>query len=80
MGAALTGTTLVEDDDAIALRVEELTHLRVGAAARPAVQEHHWLASRIATLFEVQLMDVRDAQEALVVRLERWVERGRTVL
>ena len=71
---ALAAAALVEQHDAVARRIEEAAHLRVGPAARPAVQEHRRLAVRVAALLEVELVDVGDAQKARAVRFDRWIK------
>jgi hypothetical protein len=71
---ALAAAALIEQHDPVALRIEEPAHLRVGAPARAAVQEHGGLAVGIAALLEVDLVQLRDAEKAGPVRLDRWVE------
>src|SRR3982751_4619605 len=71
---ALATAALIEQHDAITLRVGEPAHLRIRAAARPAVQEHDGFALWIAAFLVVQLVHVRDAQEARVERLDGWIE------
>ncbi len=56
---ALAAAALVEQDDAVARRVEEAPVLGVGAAAGPAVQEHHRLAGAVARLLEVEVVPPR---------------------
>ena len=71
---ALAAAALVEEHDAVARRVEETPHPRVGAAARAAVQEHHRFAARVAAFLPVDLVQRRDAQHAAAVRVDRGVE------
>ena len=49
-----TGAALIEQDDPVRLRVEEAAVLRLGAAARPAVDEENGLPLRVARLFTSQ--------------------------
>ena len=46
IGLALAAAALVEQDDAIARRIEKARHLGRAGAARPAVKNHHRLAAR----------------------------------
>src|SRR6185312_15038499 len=72
----LAATALVEQYDAIDGRVEEAPALRVGAAARTAVQEHHRLAVRIAALLVVQRVQFRDLERAAVVGFDFGIQRA----
>ena len=74
VGRALAAAALVEEDDAVGLGVEEAAVLGLGAAAGPAVEEDHGLAVRVAGLFEVELVDFRDAQAADPVGLDLGIE------
>ncbi len=56
MRPALSAATLVHQHDAIALRIEETAHRRVGPAPRAAMQEYGRLAVTIAALLVVDLM------------------------
>ncbi len=76
VGPALAAATLVEQDDAIALGIEEAAHLGIGAAAGTAVNKHGRLAPRIAALLVVDLVDFRDSQEAGAIGLYGWIERA----
>ena len=57
---ALARAALIEQHDAIALRIEEAAHPRIGARTRSSVQEHRRLTFRIAAFLEVDLVDGRD--------------------
>ena len=64
----LAGAALVEQDHAVALRIEEAAVLRRQARARAAMQEQHGNAVGIAALFPVNGVDVIDRQHAVPVR------------
>src|SRR5579863_7534599 len=72
--AAAPAASLIEHHDAIVSRVEELARALVGAGAGPAVQEHGRFAGRIAALFIVDLMHVRDAQVAVAKGFDRRIQ------
>ena len=65
MRAAAAAAALVEQEDAVARRVEEAPRLRVAARARPAVQEHDRLALGIAAFLPVDLVAVADREVPL---------------
>ena len=69
VGPALAAAALVEQDDAVALGIEEAPVARVGAVARPAVQKDHRLAARVAAHLPVDAVEVGHLEEAGVVRL-----------
>ncbi len=56
MRLALAAAALIEEHDAVALRVEEAALLGTGTTAGAAVQEHHRFAAGVARLLEVQGM------------------------
>ena len=62
-------SALVEQDDAVLLRVVEATHIVAAAAARPTMNHHYRLAPRIAALLVVQTVALIDLQIAVVVGL-----------
>src|SRR5882672_4355276 len=72
--AAASAAPLIENHDAVMLRVEELPCALIGARAGTAMQEHGRLARRIAALFVVNLMHVRDTQEAVPERFDRRIQ------
>src|ERR1700687_3185894 len=71
---------LVDQHDAIALRIEEAPHRRVGAAAGAAVQEYDRLTLRVAAFLVVQFMQLRDAQVRLVEWPDRRIQRAGSAL
>src|SRR6187399_2540626 len=71
---ALARAALIEQHNAITLRIEESAHLGIGAAARSAVQEHHGFSCGVAALLVVELVHWRDTQESRVVRLDGRIE------
>src|SRR6058998_2996257 len=75
IGRALSRAALIEKHYAIRRWVEELSILGHQPAARAPVQEHDRLALRIATLFVIDLMDLRHLQTASVVGFD-WRIKG----
>src|SRR5205814_466499 len=70
----LPAAALIEENDAIHRRIEIAPVLRLRAAARAAMEEHHGLAVRIAALFPVELVDGRDLQTTGSKRLDVGVQ------
>ena len=64
------GAALVEDHDAPEIRIEEAAMHRAGAGARPAVQEQHRPAARIAHLLPVHDVAARERQVAGLERAD----------
>src|SRR5699024_836172 len=62
--------TLVKQDDAIGGRIEEAPIVRAAAATGAAMEKHDRFAVWLAALFVVQRMDVRNRQQAAVIRLD----------
>src|SRR6202453_5081193 len=71
-GAA--AAALIEHDDAIMQRIEELTRAPVRTRSRAAVEEHRGLAGGVAAFLVVQLVHVRDPQVAVFERLDRRIQ------
>ena len=71
---AAPAAALVEQHDPVALRVEAAAHVRHGALAGAAVQEHGGLAAGVAGGFPVDEVPVADVQHPLVVRLDRRIQ------
>ena len=67
---AAAAAALIEHHDAVVMRVEELPRALVRAGARAAVQEHRRLAGRVAAFLVIDLVDVRDPQIAVPIRLD----------
>ena len=67
-------TALIEQHDAIALRVEIAAMIHRTARPRPAVQKHHGNAVGIAAFLDVQGMQRADGKCKVVVRLNGRVE------
>jgi hypothetical protein len=67
---------LVEQNDAVALRIEEAPRLRVAAGAGPAMHEYHRLALRIAAFLEIDPVQWRHLQEARIIGFDFGVERA----
>src|SRR6266478_107484 len=67
---------LVEEDDAIALRVKKTPLLWRAARARAAMQEHHRYAGGIPAFFPIQGVNFVDDEAAAAIRLDRRVEFG----
>jgi hypothetical protein len=70
MRRAATAAALIEQDGAVALRVEHLPHLRDATLAGAAVHHHGGLAGRVSAGLPVDSVAVTDVQHAMVVRLE----------
>src|SRR6185437_6093941 len=62
MRSALPAAALIEQHDAVALRIEETAHPRVGARTGSSMQEHRGFAAWIAAFLEIDLVHVGDAQ------------------
>lgn len=73
----LAGAALVEQDDAVGVRVEKAAVLRRQAGARAAVQEDDRNAVRVADLFPVDGVDVVDRQHAVAGGQDRREQRRR---
>ena len=71
---ALAAAALIEEHDAVAPRVEKAPHLRLGTAARAAVQKHCGRSLRVAALLEIDLMQLAHAQEAGLVGRQMRIE------
>src|SRR5262249_56594954 len=69
--AALAAAALVEEDDPIGGGVEELALERLRPAAGAAVDEADGKPVGVPRLLVVDLVDPRDFEEAVVVRLDR---------
>src|SRR5437763_8368201 len=67
MRRALSRSALIEEHDAIGIRIVKLSILRHQPAAGPAVQKDDRLTFGIAALFVVNLVNLRDSQAARVV-------------
>src|SRR3984893_12705920 len=72
--AAASAAALIEHDDAVMPRVEELPGALIGAGAGATVQEHCRFARRVAALFVIDFVDVRYAQVTVPKGLERRIE------
>ena len=73
-GAGAPGSTLVEGHDPEGGRVEGLALGRLGAAARPAMQEDDGNAVGIAAQVDMKLMTVADRQAQRLIGFNRLVE------
>src|SRR5262245_3281168 len=74
VGPALARPTLVEEDDPVRGRIEEPALERFGPAARAAVDEQDGQPGRIPALLVVDLVDRRDLEVPVLVRLDLRVE------
>ena len=68
--AGATAATLIEQDDSVRLRIEEAACAIVAPRAGTAMYEHRRFAVRIAAFLVIDLVQLRDAQIARVVRLD----------
>src|ERR1700710_2826485 len=75
MRRAASATSLVEEDDPVAVRVEQSAMPGRAASAWAAMEEHGGLAVGIATHLPIQRVAVADIEHALVVRLDlgKWL-------
>src|SRR5205814_3168647 len=76
MRRRLAGAALVEKDDAVAGRIMEARHGRVGAGAGTAMDEKDGLTGAVATLGDVNLVDRRYLQPMDGIRLDRREEES----
>jgi hypothetical protein len=74
-GAA--AAALVEQNDAVAYRIEKLPLRRRRAGTGPAMHEQHRDARRVARRFPVDAMRARCFQHAAGIRGDEWVERNK---
>jgi hypothetical protein len=72
---APAATALIEQNDSVCVWIEETAGAVVATGAGSAVHEHGRLAFGIAALFVVDLVHVRDAQHAALIRLDGWIQR-----
>jgi hypothetical protein len=70
----LAAAALVKHDDAVGGGVEEAAEAGGGAAARAAVNDDNRFAHRVATLLEIQSVNVGDLEHASFVSVDLWVE------
>jgi hypothetical protein len=73
-GAGAPRAALIEGYDSEGGRVEGLALRGLGAAAGPAMQEHHGDTVGIAAEIDMKLMSIADRQAQGLVRLNRLVE------
>src|SRR5687767_7082757 len=76
MRTAAPAAALVEQHDAISVGIEKAAGTIVAAGAGSAVHEDRRFTVGIAALFVVELVHVRDAEHAAVVRLDRGIQRA----
>ena len=72
-----TATALVEQQDIVALGVEQPPMCRPASGARPAVKEDGWNPVRIAALLPVETVSVADVQRAGPKGLDRRIKRSK---
>jgi hypothetical protein len=72
--AALARASLVEEDDPVGGRIEEPPLERLGARARPAVDEEDGPALGVPALLVVELVERRDLELPLLVRPDGRIE------
>src|SRR6266478_1605995 len=75
MRRALPRSALIEQHNAISIRIVKLPILRHESTTRPTMQKHHRLAVWIATLLVIDLVNVRHFQTAGVVGFD-WIVKG----
>src|SRR5687767_9181342 len=76
MRTAAPAAALVEQHDAIGVGIEEAAGAIVAAGAGAAVHEDRRFALGVAALFVVDLVHVRYAEHAALVRLDRGIQRA----
>ncbi len=69
-------SALVEQENVIHRRVEEPPVVRGTPSARPAMQEHGWLAPRGTDALPMEDVAVADLERADLVRVDRRVQRA----
>ena len=74
MRRALSRAPLIEQHDAIGIRIVKLPILWHQSATRPTMQKHHRLPIRIAALLVIKLVNVRHFQTASVVGFDCGIE------
>ena len=73
---AASAAALIEQHDAIRVRIEKAPGAIVAAGAGAAVHEDRRLALGVAAFLVVDLVHRRHAQHAALVRLDRWIQRA----
>ncbi|MNL35613.1 hypothetical protein D3C87_1576560 [compost metagenome] len=66
--------SLIEQNNAVELRIKVTTMIRRHSTAGTAVKEHNGLSLRVSALFPVKGVDVRNFQHALIRGLNFRVE------
>src|ERR1700730_9995823 len=74
MRATSAAAALIEEHDTILLRIEEATHVLLGASTGAAVKEQRWLSSRVPALLEVNAVVRIGAKVTGSVWLDGWVQ------
>jgi hypothetical protein len=74
MRATSTAAALIEEHYPIPLRIEEATHVRLGAPTGSAVKEQRWLSGRVPALLEVNSVVRIGAKVTGSVWLDGWVQ------
>src|SRR5690606_3160216 len=69
-----TSAALIEENDAVFLRIEEATILRTATSPWSAMYKGNGNALRSAALFNVQAMEFVNLDVTAAVRLDVWVE------
>src|SRR6186713_1465024 len=73
MRSALTGAPLVENDDAVCVRIEVAPVIRNGSCTWSTVEEDGGRPLWVAALFVVERMNRGYVEHPAVVRLDLWV-------
>ena len=74
MRSRAAAAALIEQQDVVALRIEQAAVVGAEAGAGSAVEEDGRLARRIAALFPVEDMAIADVERAPAIGLDRGVE------
>jgi hypothetical protein len=66
---------LVEEDDAVAIGIEQPAMVGLAATARTAVEKQYRLALGVAAGFPIEAMSIPDVEVTAIIGLDRWIER-----
>ena len=72
-----SASALIEQHDAVVLRIEEAPAFRIASRAGATVQKHNRLAVRIAALLVIQRMQIRHGEHAVIVGLDIGIQRAK---
>src|SRR4029079_792703 len=73
-GGQAPASALIEEDNGVARRIVIAAHHRGRAAARAAMQQHRWLAVRVAAFLVIELVQGRDLEPPGAIGNDFWVK------